>query len=89
MFGAAFEGARGRTLRDHEADGEPARQSLMTWFLGVFIGMVVLNSLGALSPLAQWATSDFSRACLVVAIAALGMKISFNELARLGWRRWR
>jgi uncharacterized membrane protein YadS len=34
----------------------------------------------------QSATNDLSRACLVVAIAALGMKTSFNELAQLGWR---
>ena len=27
-----------------------------------------------------------SRACLVTAIAALGMKTSFGELAKAGWR---
>ena len=30
--------------------------------------------------------SGISRACLVVAIAALGVKTSFRELARAGWR---
>lgn len=86
IVSAVFKGERERALRDPEAGGEPARQALMPWFLWVFIGMVVLNSLGALSPSVQSAANDLSRACLVVAIAALGMKTSFNELARLGWR---
>ena len=30
--------------------------------------------------------SNFSRLCLVVAIAALGIKTSFQQLAKAGWR---
>jgi uncharacterized integral membrane protein (TIGR00698 family) len=86
IVSVAFKGERERVLQDHAGDGEPARPPLMPWFLWVFIGMVVLNSMGALSPQVQSATSGFSRACLVVAIAALGMKTSVQELARLGWR---
>jgi uncharacterized membrane protein YadS len=30
--------------------------------------------------------SDLSRNCLVLAIAALGLKTSFQQLAQAGWR---
>ena len=48
--------------------------------------MVALNSLGTLSTAMQAGFNDVSRACLVAAIAALGMKTSFAQLARAGWR---
>jgi uncharacterized integral membrane protein (TIGR00698 family) len=86
IVSAAFKGERERVQQDLSSEGRPAKQALMPWFLWVFIVMVALNSLGALSPALQSATNDLSRACLVVAIAALGMKTSFNELAQLGWR---
>jgi uncharacterized integral membrane protein (TIGR00698 family) len=84
IVSAAFK--RERMLAVHASGEKPAKQAWMPWFLWVFIGMVVLNSLGAISPAAQSAANDFSRACLVVAIAALGMKTSFGQLARTGWR---
>jgi uncharacterized membrane protein YadS len=34
----------------------------------------------------QTAVNDVSRACLVLAISALGIKTSFAQLARAGWR---
>ncbi|WP_077035310.1 YeiH family protein [Pelomonas sp. KK5] len=73
--------------REAAAPGQAkGRQALMPWFLWLFIGMVALNSLGALSPRMQDGFNDVSRACLVAAIAALGMKTSFAQLARAGWR---
>ncbi len=86
IVSAAFKGPRARAAADPAADGAPERQALMPWFLWVFIGMVVLNSLGVIAPAAQAVASDVSRACLVVAIAALGMKTSFRQLARAGWQ---
>ena len=86
VVSAAFKQERERALREHAAGGEPVRQALVPWFLWMFIAMVVLNSLGALSLPVQSVANDCSRACLVVAIAALGMKTSFHELARMGWR---
>ena len=41
---------------------------------------------GALSAPLQAGLNDVSRGCLVAAIAALGMKTSFAQLARAGWR---
>src|SRR5258708_39741071 len=55
-------------------------------FLFGFAALVALNSLGLLPKPAVTAAADVSRACLVVAIAALGMKTSFKSLIEAGWR---
>jgi uncharacterized integral membrane protein (TIGR00698 family) len=68
--------------RGHKA----ARPSLLPWFLWLFVGMVVLNSTIGLAPVLQEGLSALSRGCLVLAIAALGVKTSFMQLARMGWR---
>ena len=69
------------------ADGrKPAHQPLLPWFLWLFVGMVVLNSTVGLTPWLAQGLGTASRACLVLAIAALGMKTSFMQLARMGWR---
>jgi uncharacterized integral membrane protein (TIGR00698 family) len=60
-------------------------QSLLPWFLWLFVAMVALNSLGALSTHLQQGLNLVSRSCLVLAIAALGMKTSLRQLARMGW----
>lgn len=81
----AFRAERMAAQAAH-ADGHPiARPALLPWFLWLFIAMVVLNSMGAFPPAAQQALNAASRACLVLAIAALGMKTSFRQLARMGW----
>lgn len=63
-----------------------SRQPLVPWFLLVFVALVVLNSAGGIPTAMQTGLNDVSRACLVVAIAALGMKTSFMQLAQAGWR---
>jgi uncharacterized integral membrane protein (TIGR00698 family) len=69
------------------ADGHAvAKQALVPWFLWLFVAMVALNSAGAFPSALQEELSTVSRACLVMAIAALGMKTSFMQLARAGWR---
>lgn len=70
------------------ADGAraAARQALVPWFLWLFVALVALNSLGGLPGQASVALSDVSRACLVMAISALGVKTSFAQLAQAGWR---
>jgi uncharacterized integral membrane protein (TIGR00698 family) len=55
-------------------------------FLIGFAALVALNSAGYLPKLVTDACSDLSRWCLVTAIAALGMKTSFKDLAAVGWR---
>lgn len=55
-------------------------------FLLAFAALVAINSLGLLPKPAVDAAGQISRACLMVAIAALGMKTSFKALAAAGWR---
>jgi uncharacterized integral membrane protein (TIGR00698 family) len=55
-------------------------------FLLGFAALVTINSLGFLpKPVVAGATS-LSSWCLVTAIAALGMKTSFKDVAAVGWR---
>ena len=67
-------------------DKELTKQALVPWFLWLFVAMVAVNSAGVIGAPLQAALGDLSRGCLVAAIAALGMKTSFHELARMGWR---
>lgn len=63
-----------------------AKQPLVPWFLWVFIVLVIVNSTGGVPLALQTGLNDVSRACLVVAIAALGLKTSFRKLSKAGWR---
>ena len=84
VVSAAFKQAREQAAL--AARHPPARQPLVPWFLWMFVAVVAVNSMGWLPAPAQQALAWSSRACLVVAIAALGMKTSFTQLARAGWR---
>ncbi len=55
-------------------------------FLLVFIALAVLNNTVALPPIAVSTLTDLSGWCLVVSIAALGVKTSLEKLSKLGWR---
>ncbi|WP_240523451.1 YeiH family protein [Polaromonas sp. AER18D-145] len=61
--------------------------ALIPGFLLLFLILMVLNSMGWLSPTAQSALNEGSRSCLMVGVAALGMKTSFIHLARSGWQQ--
>lgn len=71
-------------FRQGKAPG--ARPPLLPWFLVVFAVLMVANSAGLVPTAVSSACSDLSRWCLVVAIAALGVKTSFQQIATLGWR---
>jgi uncharacterized membrane protein YadS len=82
---AAQPGAAG------DADGGAAapaasRPPLLPWFLWLFLALVAINSAGVLPAPVQSGLADAARACLVVAIAALGTKTSIGQLAAAGWR---
>lgn len=87
VLGITLAFRRGRNSKDHDpVETRPARQPMLPWFLWLFIGMVGLNSAGVIAaPLAS-GLNEISRACLVVAIAALGLKTSMAQLASTGWR---
>jgi uncharacterized integral membrane protein (TIGR00698 family) len=82
----SFKQSRLRAEQESEPGRPGVRQPLVPWFLWLFVAMVALNSVGALPHAAQQGLNSFSRASLVVAIAALGMKTSFQQLASAGWR---
>jgi uncharacterized integral membrane protein (TIGR00698 family) len=66
--------------------GDTTRMPMLPGFLVGFIVLVVVNSLGAIPGPVNEAMTTLSRWCLVTAIAALGIKTSFQKLAVVGWR---
>lgn len=81
----AFKAARERARTTYKGH-LPAKQPLVPWFLWMFVALVVVNSFGHVPTEVQQGLGALSRGCLVLAIAALGMKTSFAQLARAGWR---
>ncbi len=59
---------------------------LLPWFAVVFALLVVLNSVVDLPQALRSGATTASQACLVVAIAAVGLKTSLREVAQVGWR---
>jgi uncharacterized integral membrane protein (TIGR00698 family) len=58
---------------------------LVPGFLLAFVVLMLLASAGVLAPEVVSAATQSSRALLVVAIAAAGVKTSFEEILKLGW----
>ena len=67
-------------------EGAGGRAPAMPAFLVAFCLLVALNSAVDLPAGVREAATKTSNWCLVAAIAALGMKTSLRELARVGWR---
>ena len=59
---------------------------LLPPFLLVFVGLVILGSLGWIARPIGAALNEISRACLVLAIAAVGLKTSLLEMKKVGPR---
>jgi uncharacterized integral membrane protein (TIGR00698 family) len=59
---------------------------VLPWFAAAFVLLVVINSLGWVPGAVVEAGSTISRACLVMAIAAIGMKTSLNSLVDMGFK---
>ncbi len=57
---------------------------LLPWFAVAFAALVALNSLVTLPTVATTLGNEFSRWCLVTAIAAIGMKTSLKSLVDMG-----
>lgn len=70
-----FRGATGR------ASSPP-----LPGFLVGFVLLVILNSVGAIPEAVRLSVVEASRWCLIVAIAALGMKTSVQALGRIGMK---
>jgi len=65
-----------------QADAMP----LLPGFLLAFVVLMLLASLGLFTPSIVEAATQLSRTCLVLAIAAAGIKTSLEDLLKLGWR---
>jgi uncharacterized integral membrane protein (TIGR00698 family) len=70
----------------HRGAEAGAKPRLLPGFLVAFIVLLTANSAGAVPAAASEALSGVSRWCLVMAIAALGVKTSLQQFAALGWR---
>jgi uncharacterized integral membrane protein (TIGR00698 family) len=75
---------RARTRDDSQSFGP--RPPLLPWFAVAFAMLVAINSFGWIPKAVSDFGSDFSRWCLVSAIAAIGMKTQLRELASVGWK---
>jgi uncharacterized membrane protein YadS len=78
LLSIAFNTRQGKT--------DLAPPPIVPVFLIGFVWLMLANSYGFIPRPAADGISGVSRACLVVAIAALGVKTSFQSLASLGWR---
>lgn len=67
-------------------EGDSKKVPMLPGFLVAFVLLVIINSLGFVPPIVAEGLTDLSRWCLVTAIAALGIKTSFQKLAVVGWR---
>ena len=66
------------------ADPTGKRPPLLPWFAVGFLILACVNSTGWVPQLVQGGVNELSRWCLVVSIAALGMKTQLKELASVG-----
>jgi uncharacterized integral membrane protein (TIGR00698 family) len=65
---------------------QAAKGGLLPGFLLAFAGLVTINSLGLLPAPAVESMNTVSRACLVMAIAAVGLKTSLVDMRAVGGR---
>ncbi len=67
-------------------DPNAPRQPILPWFLIGFLVLVLITSTGMVPQPVTDTLNSASRLCLITAIAALGIKTSFQKLAVVGWR---
>jgi uncharacterized integral membrane protein (TIGR00698 family) len=67
-------------------EGAGRNDPLLPPFLIVFVLLVIAGSAGLIPPAAAATMNDIARACLVVAIAAVGLKTSPLEMKKVGGR---
>ena len=78
------EFARETRAVQHAGVASGGGAKLIPNFLLVFIAIVTLNSFGLVPSAVQSVMSDASRWCIVISIAALGIKTSLAALAKVG-----
>ncbi|MFY9962309.1 YeiH family protein [Pseudomonas sp. Hg5Tf] len=73
-------------FRHQQVGSERGRIPLVPGFLVAFMVLVAINSTGVIPHTVTDGMNDLSRSCLVVAIAALGVKTSLQKLTKVGWQ---
>src|SRR5690554_6567628 len=73
-------------FRGSDQQARKTRLPVLPSFLVAFVIIVLINSLGWIPTLVTGAFTELSRWCMVAAIAALGIKTSFKDLAVVGWK---
>lgn len=63
-----------------------SRPPLLPWFAVVFVLLVLLNSLVHLPEVVVNKGHELSRACLVTAMAAIGIKTHLKDILSVGWK---
>ena len=69
-----------------DAEGGNAKTPLLPWFTVVFVLLMLINSTGRVPATVLSGATALSQAFLVLAIAAVGLKTSLQDVTRLGWR---
>lgn len=72
--------------QQRQPSGSGQEAPLVPTFLIAFAALVAINSLGLLPPEIVQTSSSLSRACLVTAIAAVGLKTSLLDMKKVGPR---
>jgi uncharacterized integral membrane protein (TIGR00698 family) len=70
--------------RSRGAAAQEQRPLLLPWFIVAFAVLVAVRSSGWLPHMLVESGGDFSRGCLVAAIAAIGMKTKWREVVTVG-----
>jgi uncharacterized integral membrane protein (TIGR00698 family) len=76
----------GLFARRQGARDDAVAPPLLPGFLLGFLALVAVNSAGGIPTAAGGVLAQVSRWCLVIAIAALGVRSSLGQLASMGWR---
>lgn len=73
-------------FRKSRKEAGSGKVPMLPSFLVAFVVIVLINSMGWIPPVMTDLFTDLSRWALVTAIAALGIKTSFQKLAVVGWK---
>lgn len=73
-------------LRRSRPKTTESKAVLVPWFLLAFIALAATSSFHIMPPAALAPLADISRWCLIIAIAAIGVKTSLGELQHVGWK---
>lgn len=75
-----------RHLAAHQQTADGPRPPLLPWFAVAFAVLVVINSTGWLPAAVVSAGKSTSQACLIAAMAAIGMKTHLKDIFTVGWK---